>query len=470
MIPPRETEFLASIHGLDGKGPRILGSWTTGLVLLLLSGYALSITPLFTVGPLLALGGCVLSFVFVVGTGRMLVNWRDPRVWVWAVILFGILISAVYDRAGSPLNSAIAQAAYVTFGLLLTYAIDRRVFLKAFTSVMEWVAVIGTVATVAIAFVGLNVPLALVQNNNGVVYRNGLAFFLIDIAGAPLPRAMGVFWEPGLFASFLLIACLGELFLVDRAPDWRRISIYIVAILCTQSTAAYLLLVPLVVIFLVRRPGPKSGLVFAAFAAATIVIYLNVNQILATLVAYQPAVFGKIDDGGLFSETRWNAVLLNLSLFASSPFVGLGLGGATEAFRGSMGAGIRAQTSTSGFLLAALGVAGSAYSVGWIWGTWRLKHLSLYARAGIALVLLVIVNKEPHTTLVFTYCLLFYLLSWDRADEADGRSVPRRVQRIQMEGHTTTRGLPRYGIRQPTCPSDGQMKAYVAAGAQPKRA
>lgn len=389
-----------------------MGGRVFGLAVLLLSGYALSTTRLFTLGPVLALGLCVLLLAFGLGTHRLHSRSDDPRIWVWMVLILGILVSAVFDKGQSPLMSALGLATFVTSGFLLTLMIDRHTFLRGSIVAMDWIALIGIAATVAVVYGGLDLPLSRIENSNGVTYINGYVFFLIEANGSLLPKALGVFWEPGLFASFLVFACLVELTLMERPVNRWRVALYVAGVLLTQSTAAYLLLIPLTLIAFFRSKRKGAGYAFAASLIGCILAYQHVGQILHFLAAYQPSVFGKLDDGGLFTETRWNSLLVNLKIFAESPFVGMGVGGASEAFSSSMSLAVRAQTTTSGFFLAALGICGSIYTFAWVWGVSRLRHISVYARVWFALCLLIIVNKEPHMTILFTYCLMFYLLAW----------------------------------------------------------
>ena len=71
---------------------------------------------------------------------------------------------------------------------------------------------------------------------------NGVTFFSIIIAfvhaHAPM-RCMGPFWEPGIFASFLVIGIILELCFVQRR--WADIILFYFLIIMTLSTAGYIL-------------------------------------------------------------------------------------------------------------------------------------------------------------------------------------------------------------------------------------
>lgn len=402
--------------------PRSTLGFLLGSCVLLLSGYALSTTPAFALEVPIALAMCGPLLLVLLHRGAPTIDLREPRYWVWFALTVGTLLSAFFDRGGSPLNSALGLSAFITCALLLTIAVPWQSFLSAFIRAMDWIAAIGVAATVAIVYGGLRLPLSTVVNDNQVAYLNGYLFFLVDLGEGILPRALGVFWEPGLFASFLVVAVLAELCLVERRANRWRLALYAVAVLLTQSTAGYILLLFTCFVAFFSRRGRGTDLAFLGSLIVGLLSSYSIDRIIAVLAASQPDVFGKISDGGFLSETRWNSLLVNWDLFSQSPLVGMGLGGASESFSASMDTMLRAQTSTSGFFIAAIGVSGVLYTGAWVLGVLRQTSVPPYARVWMLVCVLVIVNKEPHTTILFSYCFLFYLLA-DRPPRPAGPVV-----------------------------------------------
>jgi len=86
-------------------------------------------------------------------------------------------------------------------------------------------------------------PLPLVTNINNVNYYNG--FIAFAFAGYGVDRNTGIFWEPGIFSSFLILALV---FVILDSPVKRKrfsvaidVILFAIGIVTTNSTAGYLL-------------------------------------------------------------------------------------------------------------------------------------------------------------------------------------------------------------------------------------
>jgi hypothetical protein len=65
-------------------------------------------------------------------------------------------------------------------------------------------------------------------------------------------------------------------------------------------------------------------------------------------------------------------------------------------------------TSTSAFLLAAFGIWGASYTLHWIAAVLKQRAMPVMIRSFILVMVLCIVNKEPHYSMLMTYCIMFY--------------------------------------------------------------
>ena len=188
-----------------------VGTILTGIaltaVILVLSGYALTTTPLLptTVHIAIALTGIVLGWLVI--TGRPLATshgWLSTA--VAAILIITALFSALLHAHGT-LAGALHIPVLILCGYLLTQAVPFDVFINWFTVAMSIFALTALAAW--FFFIALELPLIgqEVTNFNGAVYHNGIINFLfVGWDGAPIDRSMGPFWEPGLFASFIVIA------------------------------------------------------------------------------------------------------------------------------------------------------------------------------------------------------------------------------------------------------------------------
>uniref|UniRef100_UPI000FF138CB hypothetical protein n=1 Tax=Exiguobacterium sp. AM39-5BH TaxID=2292355 RepID=UPI000FF138CB len=86
-------------------------------------------------------------------------------------------------------------------------------------------------------------------NLNNVPYQGVYLFFYIPWIPE---RNLGIFWEPGLFATFLVIGLLFELFFNNKKISIFRVIIFSLTIFTTQSSAGYLLLFIVSVAFFIN--------------------------------------------------------------------------------------------------------------------------------------------------------------------------------------------------------------------------
>jgi hypothetical protein len=320
------------------------------------------------------------------------------------------LASAIADRSPGKVANLLLLA-YISLALVITMLVDFRDFIEVFLHTMRILTIVALVAHVAFIGYGISPPFERVVNANGAVYANGYVVFLLFSGDAVLPRSMSIFWEPGLYASFLTFAMIFELCFRNARP--RRISLilFTAGILISMSTAGYFLLILLAMLWYFRGVRQGRPLPFLVSIAVGLWLYIQGGAIVESLVSFNREMFYKVQNSDFFGGTRWESPLLNLKVFADSPILGSGYGGASAAYAARMvGTNVGAQTSTSTFYLAAFGIPGFLYSASWIISVLNLRGPNVYARFIILFCILIILNKEPHDTILVTYCLLFYFV------------------------------------------------------------
>jgi hypothetical protein len=390
------------------RNPGLLPSLLLTATVAILSGYALSTAGLDSGFVLVSALGILLLYSLVSDSWRY-APW-DARVWLWFAFSVSILASAIADRSPAKVSNLLVLA-YISLALVITMLVDFRNFIEVFLHTMRILTIIALVAHVAFIGYGISPPFERVVNVNGVVYANGYLVFLIFWGDAVVPRTMSIFWEPGLYASFLTFAIIFELCFRNARP--RRISLilFTAGILISMSTAGYLLLLLLAMLWYFRGVRQGRPLPFLVSIAVGLWLYIQGGAIVESLVSFNREMFYKVQNSDFFGGTRWQSPLLNLKIFADSPILGSGYGGASATYAAGMVRGnIAAQTSTSTFYLAAFGIPGFLYSASWIVSVLNLRGPNVYARGIILFCILIILNKEPHDTILVTNCLLFYFV------------------------------------------------------------
>lgn len=320
--------------------------------------------------------------------------------------LFGIMFT--FSLVANPYNYkyVFTVGLYIIIGYSMAKSLDNRKFLKAFLDVMAFMAAISIVCYFILNFTSINLPFSYYDSSSGIKYGVGYIFNFLPYQKL---RNCGMFWEPGLMASFMIFSLLVDK-IVFNSPYKIRSAIYILALILTNSSAGIILFLLYIAFILFRKYGREKAskaeviLLFLIVAIGFIII-LEYDNIIYLFVGSDNTtsqnVAQKLLSDNLISSQRMRSVILWWSKFLSSPLFGTSLASVNEDFIWD--------TATSFMFLGLFGIMGISYTVAWIRGTGRLK-LNKSARILLCLILLLIINKEPHSTLVFSWFLLFSML------------------------------------------------------------
>lgn len=334
---------------------------------------------------------------------------------LYVILLLSILFSFISNGNYSFLNTNIKLVLIITFAYLFTKNVRFDNFIEYYVRVLKVIVFISLIGYVLINFEIILTSLPVIENVNGVRYYNGIVFFSLKDFGFNTPsgtgRNIGVFWEPGLYASFLIIGLLFEIGFKKKF-SYYTIGFFLIALLTTLSTFAYLMLL-LLLAFKVGNRITKAQMFFVYGISAVVVIFLflNYEALLNYLYVLKPELFGKVVESSISLTDRIESPLTNIKIFFDNPIFGAGLGKAETIFSNLTEA---AQTSTSTFMVAAFGIFGISYTVFFVYGIMSLKMLNSYMRIIVIILILLIVNKEPHIFFTITYIILFYFLNVSR--------------------------------------------------------
>lgn len=113
-------------------------------------------------------------------------------------------------------------------------------------------------------------------------------------------------------------------------------------------------------------------------------------------------VMARLSLDNMQEESRVYAVQHNLKMFLKAPIFGIGIKEASSQIA------YVADTSTSTYLLSIFGIFGSLYTLYWIIGILEIKDKSILTRTIILVIVLLILNKEPHQNILLTWCFMFW--------------------------------------------------------------
>lgn len=358
----------------------------------------------------------ILILVFLFKKKRIKIDIKTETL---VIFLFSIIFSFALNLEVQQFKLYLSYIAMLLFAYIFTDFVSFETFIKKYQFYLCIIAVISLLGTFLVNHNLINIKLPLIISTNNRMYFDGKIYFYPQYYETL--RNQGVFWEPGLFASFLIVGLVFEVLKKEKKNKFY-IVIFLVTLITTMSTAGILLLIITLFLYLTNlvygKEKPIIGMILLIMLSIIVLFWDNIFE---HLVKISPHIFSKINrDHGSFS-TRVQSILINLEIFSSSPIFGKGLGGATrEYIQLSSNVMIDAQSSTNSYFLASLGILGIVYTIAWAYGVFSSKKTTKTAKVLLFIIILIILNKEPHQSLLFTWVLLFYLISSKRKTILNG--------------------------------------------------
>ncbi len=326
------------------------------------------------------------------------------------ILSFFLLVSMIIiNFITSGLNAPITYISYIAtiiiaFGIVTVY--DFEDFLAIFLKIMVFVSIVSLIGHYAVNSNQISLHLPILENTNSIPYGVGYIFFYIPLIPE---RNAGVFWEPGLFATFLIIALLFEIIYKNSRISLVRIILFLITIITTRSSAGYGLIIFIFALILIKKSSTLSNNKMRSFVTFVVfiiclIILINYPLIFNAIGMDNNEVVNKLMGDQLEEQSRILAIKHNLSMLLNSFIFGLGV---TETARNVK---YVADTSTSTYILSIFGIFGLQYTFYWIYGILKDKRNDIYVNILIAVIFLFIINKEPHFNNVFSWCVMFYYL------------------------------------------------------------
>lgn len=305
-------------------------------------------------------------------------------------------------------NSWVVYLLVLLLALLITNSIEYKTFLECFLNIMSFICIVAVIAFIITDVLGIDPGFPLVKNTNNTVYQNGIIWFRIKYADFS-PRLLGLFWEPGLLASYTSIALLIT-FLAKPKSQMFKYILYIATLLLSKSTAGYLLLILVLIVGALQLSGWKKYVSVFVLLCSFITVLVFMDQIYTYLLNTGLPVFQKLDLTTETSGARLVSMYANIETWKTSPLIGVGLGNANNLFSLSEAS---AQTSTSFYLMAAFGIFGLLTTILFVIGSIKigLAKSDLIVGLTVAVIVFFTLNKEPHTAFLIDYIFMFYMIN-----------------------------------------------------------
>ena len=370
------------------------------------SGYYLSTvseyTFLLVLLPLLAIGYALIEACILR---------KELKLYRNHIILLPIFILPVIVHSILNLSFGFSEIKYIIviiFCYIVTRTIEYNFFIKQFVRIMAVICILAIFGYLLLSLTPLTKIFPTVQNYNNYTYFCGIVFSGITYQkGIMYDRLQGLFWEPGVFATYISIA----LFFAKREHFKRTffyvstIVLFVLTLLLTQSGAGILMLALLLVIKIFREREVSNRIILTVVCLFIMVIPLLSDFAISFL---NENLLDKIFDVHNVSILhRLNSIPIDIHVFLMNP-IGVGVSNHSSV-AGEYGGLISAGTSTLTTFLAEFGVFGIFHMCFWIASIYRIsKHKSFIVGWVTFILFMFILLKESHQTLILMNCLIFY--------------------------------------------------------------
>ena len=340
---------------------------------------------------------------------------RPHRIQTIGLILLSFMVFATaIVHFGGELSSHVKLYCFILSGFFIAQFFDARKFASFFVDAMFFLAIIGIIGYFLSNTTILLDRLPLMTNSNGVSYKIGYIFnFIVESK----VRNCGPFWEPGIFASYLIISLFMELLILKRKKTILFSIIFVIALITTTSTAGYFLLLLIVPCFFLNsnKKSAISTIFSGCVVVALFLILLNLDSIILGTGLSNNEYFAKLLSENLENSARVTALSHNFIMFSKSPLFGCGFAVVEQnmVYCGDI--------STSTYILSVYGFMGIFYSIMLVFGIFNFKRIGFLHRLLFASAVLLIVNKEPHTSFLITWIFIFVMLPGSKEENSTVR-------------------------------------------------
>ncbi len=301
--------------------------------------------------------------------------------------------------------------------LILGYEIANQIKFEEFAYWFEAIMFVLAVASVVGVTVATFARSALsvlpnYENTAGGVFHNAFLFFIPMYESSV--RNYGIFREPGVYQTFLILAMLLYLYRSKELNNYKLI-IYIVSIILTYSTTGYIALALFLIFYIFRDSAYFQISMKKIIMICLMIIALIAVSIFTDILSADGIVFNKLAQSPARNKStvaRIGSLLVNFEIWKKYPLFGAGLTKTYELFPTICGQmlGIASEHNTN-TVLCELATYGIVYTAFFVVGYGRLFKLLANKKnerlllCGIFLVLSI---GEKLTFNPVIYVLMFY--------------------------------------------------------------
>lgn len=259
------------------------------------------------------------AFIFLHSYGHQ--NNKNTRFVAIFLVLFSIfVVSSTLN--GNSVDGSLSRLISILCGFTIALCVDKRQFIAVFVKSVFFICIVA-MALEALAYLApafLQRLPVITNTSNRQFYTFLIGAFGFENTMQTYKRSMGIFWEPGAFSIYIVIALSFELFFKNKSKT--RIIIDIIALIFTFSTTGYIAFFALFITYLAFGLESKnvSLKVFLIICVVSCGIFLFASD-----GPLSSLVFEKIKSGNSSSASRFSSFFNGLRISIRRPFFGYGI-------------------------------------------------------------------------------------------------------------------------------------------------
>ena len=305
---------------------------------------------------------------------------------------------------------------YIAYLVYLNY--ELNIVAKHFIKVIYFLTVISLIHWFISFLTPINEFLPQISIGQGIkYYYTGLSGLLVH---SPY-RNCSIFWEPGIFSTYLIIALLiNTKILKNKLFGYVNI-IFIVALITTLSTFGLIMMVFTLFFLFLEKKAIIYKNKLNKYAINSLVLFFlfslvfNYNTIILYLIELNPEIFFKLnlESDSVSTGTRLYAPLFDFQMFQTSPMFGVGISQYYFLWNELLNDPniiYNVGTSTLTYYLASFGLSFVFLFL------YIIKKMLIFKSSNslflyyLIFLTIIILFKEPHQNFQFCYIAFTYIL------------------------------------------------------------
>lgn len=264
----------------------------------------------------------VLLIIYVLIKRRGVLNFNRKYIFVPLMIVSIILTSSLINEAEFGTFSSRLIAVLTGFAIVSYFRYqDFVIAYDKFMFLISIVAIITNIVALVTPNIILSAPKIINTSNNVFSYFAIGGVMVSYIVNNTIVRASSIFWEPGAYAIYLIIAIYFQLFASVRISIKKTI-VYIVCLIITFSTTGYIALGVLLIAFIINNDDSYLSKRIKSASIIFLIFFIAIIFIGQDTYIYQ-LVFQKIVDRQSTSVTRYASIINGLQIGLDYPLVGI---------------------------------------------------------------------------------------------------------------------------------------------------